>query len=105
MRLEYNECAAEIIKDHNALTYTLKPRDLEEAADMACQLKIADMNTVFPDVSGTWFWYRIASACTCNTCSSGAAKTIPECLKSVFPDVSGNVLIHLATPYDLSALR
>lgn len=55
MRLDYNECGAEIIEDHNALTYTLKPRDLEEAADMACQLKIADMNTVFPDVSGSSF--------------------------------------------------
>ncbi|KAL3145004.1 hypothetical protein ABBQ32_003506 [Trebouxia sp. C0010 RCD-2024] len=41
---------AEIIKDHNALTYTLKPKDLEEAADMACQLKASDMSTVFPDV-------------------------------------------------------
>lgn len=54
-RLDIKECDAEIIKDHNALTYTLKPRDLEEAADMACQLKISDMNTVFPDVSGNSF--------------------------------------------------
>ena len=48
--LDLNDCDAEIIKDHNALTYTLKPRDLEEAADMACKLKVSDMNTVFPDV-------------------------------------------------------
>ena len=42
---------AEIIKDHKALTYTLKPKDLEEAAEMACKLKASDINTVFPDVS------------------------------------------------------
>lgn len=49
--LDHDDCYAEIIKDHNALTYTLKPRDLQEAADMACKLKVSDMNTVFPDVS------------------------------------------------------
>ena len=42
---------AEIIKDHAALTYTLKPKDLEEDAEMACSLKVSDVNTVFPDVS------------------------------------------------------
>ena len=51
VKLDHNDCRAEIIKDHNALTYTLKPRDLEEAADMACKLKVSDMNAVFPDVS------------------------------------------------------
>lgn len=51
MIVDYIGCDAEIIKDHNALTYTLKPRDLEEAADVACKLKVSDMNTVFPDVS------------------------------------------------------
>lgn len=43
--------AAEIIKDHKALTYTLKPKDLEEAAENACKLKASDINTIFPDVS------------------------------------------------------
>lgn len=51
MRPDYHDCDAEIIKDHTALTYTLKPRDLQEAAEMACKLKVSDMNTVFPDVS------------------------------------------------------
>lgn len=41
---------AEIIKDHKALTYTLKPRDLEEAAENACKLKASEINTIFPDV-------------------------------------------------------
>ena len=45
-------CAdAEIIKDHNALTYTLKPEDLQEAAESACKLRASDINTIFPDVS------------------------------------------------------
>lgn len=51
MKTDCHEWGAEIIKDHNALTYTLKPKDLEEAAEMACKLKASDMNTVFPDVS------------------------------------------------------
>ena len=41
---------AEIIKDHAALTYQLKPRDLEEAAQQACSLKASEIHTVFPDV-------------------------------------------------------
>lgn len=41
---------AEIIKDHNALTYTLKPEDLQEAAESACKLRASDINTIFPDV-------------------------------------------------------
>lgn len=42
---------AEIIKDHAALTYQLKPKDLEEAAEQACSLKASEIHTVFPDVS------------------------------------------------------
>lgn len=42
---------AEIIKEHTALTYSLKPKDLEEAAEKACKLKATEINTIFPDVS------------------------------------------------------
>jgi len=42
---------AEIIKDHKALTYSLKPKDLEDAAENACKLKTSEINTIFPDVS------------------------------------------------------
>ena len=42
---------AEIIKDHKALTYTLRPEDLHEAAETACRLKVSEINTIFPDVS------------------------------------------------------
>lgn len=42
---------AEIIADHAALTYQMKPRDLEEAAEKACKLKASEINTIFPDVS------------------------------------------------------
>ena len=49
----YMTCVAcaEIIKDHKALTYSLKPKDLEDAAENACKLKTSEINTIFPDVS------------------------------------------------------
>ena len=45
---------AEIIKDHKALTYSLKPKDLEDAAEGACKLKTSEINTIFPDVGSTF---------------------------------------------------
>lgn len=41
---------AEIIKDHKALTYSLKPKDLEDAAESACKLQTSEITTIFPDV-------------------------------------------------------
>ena len=52
---------AEIIADHAALTYQMKPRDLEEAAEKACKLKASEINTIFPDVSA-----HCQPALTCN---------------------------------------
>jgi len=61
---------AEIIKDHKALTYSLKPKDLEDAAENACKLKTSEINTIFPDV-GLPFACSVCFVCkqrSCDTC-------------------------------------
>ena len=61
---------AEIIKDHKALTYSLKPKDLEDAAENACKLKTSEINTIFPDV-GLPFACSVCIVCkqrSCDTC-------------------------------------
>lgn len=71
---------AEIIKDHKALTYSLKPKDLEEAAENACKLKTSEINTIFPDVSlpsscsiyfscFVWKQRRCVACIACLTCA------------------------------------
>lgn len=70
---------AEIIKDHKALTYSLKPKDLEDAAENACKLKTTEIHTIFPDVglslaSSVCFVCKqkscVACAIICMSCTS-----------------------------------
>ena len=64
---------AEIIKDHKALTYSLKPKDLEDAAENACKLKTSEINTIFPDVG-------LPSACSaCFVCKQRSCDSCVAC--------------------------